>query len=138
MHAPIHTTYVALWDLVFNNPSELVWRGVFSKVGVSMLRTEWRMTAGEIAAMAATALGDAKGFHVLEHYVGLVLMQDAANNVRQGLQQLTVKLIGGGQGSSTSKAVKDVTPLFFAPVSDPCQRAMGLDVSQGNAGACSV
>jgi hypothetical protein len=132
------TFHRTLWDLVFNNPDQLVWRGVFSKVGVSMRRNEWRMTVGEIAAMAATALGDPKGFYVLEHYVGRVLMQDAANNFRQGLHQLTAKLIGGGQGSSTSKAGQDVTPLFFAPVSDPWQRAMGLDVSQGNAGACSV
>ena len=144
------TFHRTLWDLVFNNPDERVWRGVFSKVGVSMRRNEWKITVGEIAAIAASALGDPKDFHVLELYVGRVLMQDAANNFRQGLHQLTAKLIGGptcmseacmrskGQGSSTSKALSDVTPLFFAPVSDPWQRAMGLDVSQGNAGACSV
>ena len=84
---------------------------------VSMLRNEWKMTVGEIAAMAATVLVDPKGFHVLEHYVGHVLMQDAGNNVRQGLKQLMVKLIGGGQVANTSKAVQDVTSLFFAPVS---------------------
>jgi hypothetical protein len=105
------------WDQVFNNPSELVWRGVFSQVGVPKRRPVWKLTSSQIAALAATAPGSGRHFHVLEHYVGHVLMQDAGNNVRQGLKQLMVKLIGGGQVANTSKAVQDVTSLFFAPVS---------------------
>ncbi len=111
------TFHKMFWDQVFNNPSELVWRGVFSQVGVPKRRPVWKLTSSQIAALAATAPGSGRHFHVLEHYVGHVLMQDAGNNVRQGLKQLMVKLIGGGQVANTSKAVQDVTSLFFAPVS---------------------
>jgi hypothetical protein len=44
-----------LWDLVFNNPDERVWRGVFSKVGVSMSgRSLWAKLLPSLPVLWAT------------------------------------------------------------------------------------
>jgi hypothetical protein len=114
---------------------------VFSQVGVPRPRDKWALAVGNISDQALQT-SRAKKFHPLEHFASRALMQDAGNNLRQGVTQLSVKLRGQWhQARHQARHARGsmVAPsLFFDPVDPPWQIAMGLDVSKGDTGACSV
>ena len=129
------TFHKRVWDLVYNNPREQVHSCVFSPVGVPRPRDTWALTVGKISHQAQRT-SMVKKFHPLELFVSRALMQDAGNNLRQGVTQLSVKL--RGRPARHARHSKVAPSLLFDPVDSPWQIAMGLDVSLGDAGACSV
>jgi hypothetical protein len=84
-------------------------------------------------------VGVAKNFHVVAVHVVRAFMQDPSNNLRQGVLQVVVQLRGTVHiCKHTKTSNNEVASLFFEPVNSRWQQAMGLDVSGGDAGACSV
>ena len=138
------TFHKLLWDTVYNNPRKQVHGCVFSKVGVPLPREKWALEVGPMSLSAqAKDTSGAKRFHTTEYFVFRAMMQDGGNNLRQGVILVAVKLRGphlvAGKSPGKRKSVdKEISSLFFDPVDLQWQTAMGLDVSKGDAGACSV
>ena len=134
------TFHKRLWDLVYNNPREQVHDCVFSKVGVPLPREKWAVEVGPMSVQAESVQAED---HATEHFVGRAMMQDAGNNLRQGVILVAVKLRGrhlvaAKNTGKRTRVDKEIASLFFDPVDLLWQTVMGLDVSKGDAGACSV
>ena len=121
------TFHKRLWDLVYNNPREQVHDCVFSKEGVPLPREKWAVEVGPMSVQAESVQAEdtigAKRFHATEHFVGRAMMQDAGNNLRQGVILVAVKLRGrhlvaAKNPGKRTRVDKEIASLFFDPV-DP-------------------
>ena len=97
---------------------------VFSKVGVPLPREKWALEVGPMSLSAqAKDTSGAKRFHTTEYFVKIAMMQDAGNNLRQGVILVAVKLRGrhlvaAKNPGKRTRVDKEIASLFFDPV-DP-------------------